>query len=122
MNLKKMVLRLSALGQDTRLAIFRLLVRESGKADTLSGGQPDGICAGVIAERLKVPSATLSFHLTKLEHAGLIKSRRRSLNIYYAVDQDGVRELLGYLAKDCCQCRPELCGVHLPEILLEASP
>ncbi len=120
MDSKHAVEALSAVAQDTRLAVFRLLVRESGAgmdaAGSLNGdGAADGLSAGSIAERLGVPPATLSFHLTKLEHAGLIKSQRRSLNIFYSADHGGIRALLGFLTDDCCQGRPELCGVHLPE-------
>ncbi len=131
MILKRAVEALSALAQDTRLAVFRLLVRESGEggvdgkgvAGNLDGdGKAQGLSAGLIAERLKVPPATLSFHLTKLEHAGLIKSQRRSLNIFYSADHTGIRALLGFLTDDCCQGRPELCGVNLPQTSHTSSP
>ena len=122
MNIKKSVEALSALAQDTRLAVFRLLVRESGEGVASGGGggggggeASDGLSAGVIAGQLKVPPATLSFHLAKLENAGLVKARRRSLNIFYSADHTGIRALLGFLTDDCCQGRPELCGVRLPE-------
>ena len=132
MNSLDAVGALSALAQDTRLAVFRLLVRDGdggggGKSALehpreggvvrrpVDGHEPQGICAGVIAEHLKVPPATLSFHLAKLEQAGLIKARRRSLNIYYSADHAGIRALLGFLTEDCCQGRPELCGVIHPE-------
>lgn len=130
MNLKHAVEALSALAQDTRLAVFRLLVRDSGEvgmddmdvAGTLEGdGYAEGLSAGVIAERLKVPPATLSFHPTKLEPAGLIKSQRRGLNIFYSADHAGIRALLGFLTDDCCQSRPELCGVNLPRTSPKSS-
>ena len=146
---------LSALAQNTRLAVFRLLVRESGAGVTgvtgglgiagvaggmgIAGGAgisgedsaapgpgggraAEGLSAGVIAARLKVPPATLSFHLAKLENAGLIKAQRRSLNIFYSADHHGIRALLGFLTEDCCQGRPELCGVRPPETFQETSP
>ncbi len=94
MNLLDAVEALSALAQDTRLAVFRLLVRESGErvAGGAGGeGYSEGLCAGVIAEQLEVPPATLSFHLAKLEHAGLIKAQRKSLNIFYSADHLGIR-------------------------------
>lgn len=128
MNIKHAVGALSALAQDTRLAVFRLLVRESdeGGVDGLrvmgnSDGDVQGLSAGVIAERLKVPPATLSFHLTKLEHAGLIEAQRLGLNIFYKPDHAGIRALLGFLTDDCCQGRPELCGVHLPQTSPQTS-
>lgn len=126
--LKNAVEALSALAQDTRLAVFRLLLRESGEGGVDGPGNPnkggpgEGLSAGVIAARLKVPPATLSFHLAKLEHAGLIKSRRRSLNIFYRADHAGIRALLGFLTDDCCQGRPELCGVQLPRKSPQSSP
>ncbi len=122
MNLLNAVEALSALAQDTRLAVFRLLVRESGEGVAGGGRMTEGLCAGAIAEQLKVPPATLSFHLAKLEHAGLIKARRRSLNIFYSADHAGIRALLGFLTEDCCQGRPELCGVRLPETSPRTSP
>ena len=123
MNTKNGVEALSALAQDTRLAVFRLLVRDGGAAgDHAARGPAGGLCAGVIAERLKVPPATLSFHLAKLEHAGLIKARRKSLNIFYSADHQGIRALLGFLTEDCCQGRPELCGVRPPEATRASSP
>lgn len=124
MNLSNAVGALSALAQDTRLAVFRLLVRESDEgvaAGVARGRMAEGLSAGVIAEQLKVPPATLSFHLAKLEHAGLIKARRRSLNIFYSADHDGIRALLGFLTEDCCQGRPELCGARLSETSPQTS-
>ncbi len=122
MDSKHSVEALSALAQDTRLAVFRLLVRESGEGVAGNGdGNARGLSAGVIAERLRVPPATLSFHLTKLEHAGLITSHRRSLNIFYKPDHAGIRALLQFLTDDCCQGRPELCGVDLPRTIRKTS-
>ena len=91
---------LAALAQETRLRVFRLLVREG----------PRGLPAGEIAGRLGVAPATLSFHLAQLERAGLLSARRMSRRIFYAVDLEGTRRLLAYLTEDCCRGRPELCG------------
>ncbi|KZD12067.1 ArsR/SmtB family transcription factor [Oceanibaculum pacificum] len=92
--------RLTALAQETRLAIYRLLV---------PAGE-DGLAAGLIAETLGVSPATLSFHLKELDRAGLITARRDGRSIFYAADYDGMRDLLSFLAEDCCQGRPELCA------------
>lgn len=100
MNTQAAIDALSALAQETRLATFRLLV-QSG---------PDGLSAGEIARRLDVQPATLSFHLTQLERAGLIASHRQSRRIIYAADFEGMRGLLDFLTQDCCQGRPEICG------------
>lgn len=99
MNSTDAVPALGALAQETRLAIFRLLV-EHGR---------EGLPAGRIAERLGVPSATLSFHLTQLAHAGLVDSRRESRSIIYVVNVERVNDLIRFLTEDCCGGRPELC-------------
>jgi DNA-binding transcriptional ArsR family regulator len=101
MRAKRAVGALSALAQETRLAVFRMLVRAA----------PEGVTAGAIAERLRVPPATLSFHLAQLEHARLVNARRRSRNIFYTANVEGIRDLLAFLTDDCCQGRPELCDV-----------
>lgn len=100
MELNQAVLALSALAQETRLAVFRLLVKEG----------PGGLPAGEVAARLQVTPATLSFHLAQLERAGLLSSNRRSRQIVYRVDLEGTRRLLAFLTEDCCQGRPELCA------------
>jgi DNA-binding transcriptional ArsR family regulator len=91
---------LSALAQESRLEVFRLLVRAG----------PEGLSAGVIAEELEIPPATLSFHLTHLSNAGLVESERQSRSIIYSLKEDGIRELFSFLMSDCCQGKPELCG------------
>lgn len=96
----KAVGALQALGHGTRLRIFRRLI-EAG---------PGGLPAGALAIAVSVPASTLSAHLAKLEHAGLVSGRRSSRQIIYAVQIHSVRQLLGYLVEDCCQRRPELCG------------
>jgi DNA-binding transcriptional ArsR family regulator len=91
---------LAALAQDSRLDIFRLLVRAG----------PDGLPAGRIGERLDLPSATLSFHLSQLRHAGLVTFRRESRSLIYAAEYSTMDELLGYLTENCCQgCDISVC-------------
>jgi DNA-binding transcriptional ArsR family regulator len=104
MEIKQAVTSLAALAQESRLQIFRLLV-PAGTA---------GIPAGEIAEQLKIPPATATFHLKELTHAGLIESRREGRSIIYSLRVEGMRELLTFLAKDCCQGQPELCGGPAP--------
>jgi len=96
---------LGALSQQTRLTIFRRLVRVG----------PAGETAGVIAEALDTPAPTLSFHLKELERAGLIAQRRESRNLIYTARFDRMRELLAFLMQDCCGGRPEICNLSLSE-------
>ncbi|HVZ90101.1 MAG TPA: metalloregulator ArsR/SmtB family transcription factor [Rhizomicrobium sp.] len=102
---------LSALAQETRLAIFRRLV---------SAG-PDGECAGAIARALAVAAPTLSFHLKELERAGLVSQRRAGRSLIYAVNFGRMRDLLAFLMKDCCGGRPEICSIALEDIHEPAS-
>ena len=96
---------LSALAQETRLKIFRRLVKSG----------PAGETAGAIAEALGTPAPTLSFHLKELERAGLVVQRRESRNLIYAVRTETMRDLLSYLMKDCCGGRPEICNISVVE-------
>ena len=84
--------RLYALAQESRLAIFRLLVQKG----------PDGLSAGDIAERLKLAPATLSFHLKELSSAGLLTARQEGRFIYYAPDFAEMNALVAYLTENCC--------------------
>ncbi len=91
---------LAALGHESRLAIFRLLV-EAG---------PEGINASAIGEQLGIPNATLSFHLSHLSRVGLIKGERESRFIHYSVEYATMDELIAFLTYNCCQgnaCLPK---------------
>jgi ArsR family transcriptional regulator len=90
---------LAALGQPTRLAIFRLLVQR----------EPDGLAAGAIAEAIDCPSNTLSSHLAILARAGLVRGGRDGRSIIYRADVEGMRALMSFLVTDCCGGHPELC-------------
>ncbi len=91
---------LGALAHETRLAVFRMLVKAG----------PDGMIAGAIAEHQGVPPSTMSHHLATLERAGLVQSERESRLIHYRADYPGMRRLLMFLLQDCCQGAPEMCG------------
>jgi ArsR family transcriptional regulator, arsenate/arsenite/antimonite-responsive transcriptional repressor len=97
---KKLALAgLTALGQETRLDVFRLLVQAG----------PEGVPAGEIAARLGAFQNTLSAHLKILSHAGLVRTERQGRTVRYFADMTGFRDLLAYLMEDCCNGRPELC-------------
>ena len=105
MEINAAVEQLAALGNASRLSVFRLLVKAG----------PAGLSAGIIAERLQLPPATLSFHLASLHHAGLLNSRQESRFVYYAVDFTVMDDLLAYLVEDCCQgtqCLPKTAAVR----------
>lgn len=92
---------LAALGHESRLAIFRMLV-EAG---------PQGINAGAIGERLGMPSPTASFHLAHLSRVGLIRGERQSRFIHYSAAYETMDELIAFLTHNCCQgatCLPKI--------------
>jgi DNA-binding transcriptional ArsR family regulator len=99
METSRAVKCLAALAQESRLRIFRLLVRCG----------PEGLAAGQIAEQLEIPSATLSFHLKELTHSGLISQTRQGRSIVYGLERQSLAEFLAYLTEDCCQGQSELC-------------
>ncbi len=91
---------LAALGHESRLSIFRLLV-QAGE---------EGLSAGVIGEQLGLAPATLSFHLSHLARTGLIFGRQQSRFIFYSVDYAVIDTLFAFLLEDCCQgkaCLPK---------------
>ncbi|SDD95889.1 ArsR/SmtB family transcription factor [Belnapia rosea] len=92
MDSKEAVAALGALAQDSRLQVFRLLVEQG----------PDGLPAGVIAERLGIPPSSLTFHLQQLLHAGLVTQRRVSRQLFYAMVPDTMNGLVAYLTEHCC--------------------
>src|ERR1700678_4347297 len=92
MDATQAVTALSALGHETRLALFRLLVERG----------PDGLPAGVIAERLGTPPSSLTFHLQHLHRAGLVTQRRLHRQLIYAADFAAMNGLLFYLTDNCC--------------------
>jgi ArsR family transcriptional regulator len=99
MEMKQAIDALSALAQETRLQVYRLLV-EAG---------PEGIAAGRIGEALDLPPATLSFHLAHLTRAGLAQSRQDGRFVIYSADFQNMNALVGYLTENCCgggSCAP----------------
>lgn len=99
METRSAVTALTALAQETRLSVFRLLM-EAG---------PLGIAAGVIGEKLSVPPATLSFHLKELNRAGLVTARQEGRFVYYSADFECMAALMTFLTRNCCRGMPEEC-------------
>ncbi|PKU26674.1 ArsR/SmtB family transcription factor [Telmatospirillum siberiense] len=96
MDEKIIIAALSALAQESRLRVFRLLVTAG----------PPGLPAGQIAEELAVPANTLSFHLSLLKNAGLVSVRREGRSLIYSADYDQSRSLVDYLTENCCSRQP----------------
>ncbi len=100
-----------ALGHDTRLAVFRLLIPAG----------PDGLAAGEISERIGMPPNALSFHLSRLVQADLVTSRRAGRQIFYAVEYERLSGLLSFLLNDCCADAPSGCLPGCPTKPLDAG-
>lgn len=83
---------LAALAQESRLAVFRLLVARG----------PAGYPAGEIGDRLDIPAPTLSFHLKELAQAGLVAARREGRFVYYTASFERMNALVAYLTENCC--------------------
>jgi DNA-binding transcriptional ArsR family regulator len=97
---------LAALAQESRLSVFRLLVKRG----------PEGYTPTQLTEKLNLPAPTLSFHLKELQRAGLIQSRREGRFLFYSPNFPHMNQLLGFLTDNCCaladkDCGPAACGV-----------
>ncbi len=92
---------LAALGQPTRLEIFRLLIRR----------EHEGLPAGAIADIVGAPHNTLSTHLAILARAGLVRAAREGRSIIYRANIEGMRDLISFLVNDCCDGHPEFCDL-----------
>ena len=92
MDIQQATVLFDALSQETRLKAFRLLVQAG----------PDGLAAGALSEKLGTPHNTLSFHLSHLTNAGVISSRKAGRSVIYSADFELVRDLIGFMVKDCC--------------------
>lgn len=93
MDLKEALTAFDALSQETRLRMFRLLVRHG----------PDGAPAGALSEALNVPHNTLSFHLSHMSNAGLVVSSRRGRSIVYRANFEFFTNLIRFMVEDCCR-------------------
>ncbi len=99
MDVKEALQALSALSNETRLWVFRLLVQAG----------PEGMTAGDISENLSSRQNTMSSHLKMLSQAGLVKSNREGRHVRYRADFDSIQGLVLFLMEDCCQGKAEVC-------------
>jgi ArsR family transcriptional regulator, arsenate/arsenite/antimonite-responsive transcriptional repressor len=102
MQPKEAVHALSALAHEHRLSVYRLLV-EAG---------PDGLSAGVIAQRLRLPPSSLTFHLQHLHRSELVTQQRNSRQLIYAADFAVMTSLVDYLTENCCAGSSSACAVE----------
>jgi DNA-binding transcriptional ArsR family regulator len=99
MDTKTAMRAFAALSQPTRLNAFRILIEH----------EPDGLPAGLLAEKLAVPPNTLSSHLRALQDAGLVASQRDSRQIIYRARKEQVDTLAQFLKENCCQAAGKCC-------------
>ena len=100
MKSKEAIPALSALASESRLAVYRLLVKRG----------PEGYTPSELAARLDIPAPTLSFHLKGLVQAGLVDSRREARNLFYSPNFERMNALVGFLTENCCSLADEACG------------
>ena len=100
MNQHMAIEALGALAQESRLAVFRLLVRE----------EPHGLRVSEISHRLNIVPSTLSGHLAVLRRAGLLKSTRHQREIHYSANLETMGSLVRFMLEDCCNGQVENCG------------
>jgi DNA-binding transcriptional ArsR family regulator len=100
MKSKDAIESLAALAQESRLRIFRMLVKRG----------PEGYTPGQLGEKLKVSSPTLSFHLKELQQAGLVDVRRDGRFLYYRPNFAHMNQLIGFLTENCCVLADQGCG------------
>lgn len=97
METKNALAALAALAQDSRLAVFRLLVQ---------AGPDNGVPASKIAETLRIPPSSLSFHLKELTHADLVVPRQEGRFVIYTAQFNTMNALMAFLTENCCSGQP----------------
>ena len=106
METKHILAALAALAQESRLAVFRLLVQAG----------PEGMSPGKMSEQLDIPPSSLSFHLKELTHAQLVTPQQSGRYVIYAANFTTMNGLVGFLTENCCggaPCTPPLCSPPL---------
>lgn len=99
MNEAQAIEALTGMAHEHRMRVFKLLMK----------CRPSGLPAGEIGDRLGISRSSVSFHLNQMERAGLLRSWRVHRNVFYAVELEGMRNLIAYLTEDCCDGHPEVC-------------
>ncbi|MBR7781698.1 ArsR/SmtB family transcription factor [Undibacterium luofuense] len=102
METKQAIAALAAIAQESRLAVFRLLVQAG----------PEGMIASKISEQLEIPPSSLSFHLKELSHAGMVNVRQDGRFMIYSANFDTMNGLVSFLTENCCggsPCAPDTC-------------
>jgi ArsR family transcriptional regulator, arsenate/arsenite/antimonite-responsive transcriptional repressor len=111
MKSKDVIGSLAALAQESRLTVFRMLVRRG----------PEGYTPTQLAEKLKVPAPTLSFHLKELQRAGLVAVRRDGRFLYYRPNFARMKQLMGFLTENCCVLAEQGCDPECAPVATEVS-
>jgi DNA-binding transcriptional ArsR family regulator len=111
MKSKDVIESLSALAQESRLSVFRLLVKRG----------PEGYTPTQLGEKLDVASPTLSFHLKELQRAGLVDVRRDGRFLYYRPNFAHMNQLVGFLTENCCVLADQGCGPECAPAEAEVS-
>jgi ArsR family transcriptional regulator len=106
MKSNDVVRALGALAQESRLDVFRLLVKRG----------PQGFTPSVLSEKLGIPAPTLSFHLKELQNAGLVSAKRESRFLYYSTRFDRMNDLVGFLTDQCCSQADDACDANCKPI------
>jgi ArsR family transcriptional regulator len=102
---------LTALAQESRLTVFRLLVKRG----------PEGFTPGDISQKLDIPAPTLSFHLKELQNAGLVTVQREGRFLYYRTRFDRMKALVGFLTDECCSQADEACDANCKPVAVRAK-
>jgi ArsR family transcriptional regulator, arsenate/arsenite/antimonite-responsive transcriptional repressor len=111
MKSKDAIESLSALAQESRLAIFRMLVKRG----------PEGYTPTQLGDKLDVASPTLSFHLKELQQARLVDVRREGRFLYYRPNFAHMNQLVGFLTENCCVLADQACGPDCGPAVAEVS-
>ena len=101
---------LGALAQESRLAVFRMLVKRG----------PDGFTPSILADKLGIAAPTLSFHLKELQNAGLVAVRREGRFLFYSTRFDRMKGLVGFLTDECCSQADEACDEDCKPMAVQA--